>query len=229
MGYAGKLRLKEEAIKLRKKGFSYSEIKKEMDVSKSTLSLWCRDVAISEDQALRLYKRKLKGAERGRIIGAKKQQKMRIEKTKQLVNQGIGEVENMTKRERFYAGIGLYLGDGAKGDKCVDFSNTNPEIIRFMMRWFRDFCNISESRFRGAIWIHDDLDVGTAKKFWSKLTGIPENQFSKTYIAKLKKNSNKIRKKHHKYGVFKIRICSVNLQRKIRGWMAGILGAEEVK
>ena len=143
MGYAGKLRLKEEAIKLRKKGFSYSEIKKEMDVSKSTLSLWCRDVAISEDQALRLYKRKLKGAERGRIIGAKKQQKMRIEKTKQLVNQGIGEVENMTKRERFYAGIGLYLGDGAKGDKCVDFSNTNPEIIRFMMRWFRDFCNIS--------------------------------------------------------------------------------------
>jgi len=39
---------------------------------------------------------------------------MRIEKTKQLVNQGIGEVENMTKRERFYAGIGLYLGDGAK-------------------------------------------------------------------------------------------------------------------
>jgi len=63
MGYAGKLRLKEEAIKLRKKGFSYSEIKKEMDVSKSTLSLWCRDVAISEDQALRLYKRKLKGAE----------------------------------------------------------------------------------------------------------------------------------------------------------------------
>jgi len=229
MGYAGKLELKTKAIKLRKQGFSYSEIRKEVNVSRSTLSLWCRDVAISEKQALRLSRKRLEGSERGRIIGAKKQQRMRIERTKQLVNQGIGDIKHMTKKERFYAGAGLYLGDGCKGDRSVDFSNTNPEIIRFMMQWFRDFCEVPDDKFRGAIWIHSDLSVKTAIRFWSNLTNIPESNFHKTYIAKLKKGSNKIRKNHHKYGVFKIRVCDVSLQRKIRGWMAGILGMEEVK
>lgn len=57
MGYTGKLRLKRRAIKLRKQGLSYSEIRKKVRVSKSTLSRWCRDVAITEEQALRLYKK----------------------------------------------------------------------------------------------------------------------------------------------------------------------------
>jgi len=84
MGYSGKLELKEKAIDLRKQGLSYSEIRKTVRVSKSTLSFWCRDVAISEEQALRLYKKELEGSEKGRIKGAKKQQRIRIEKTKPL-------------------------------------------------------------------------------------------------------------------------------------------------
>ena len=223
MGYAGKLELKTKAIKLRKQGFSYSEIRKEVNVSRSTLSLWCRDVAISEKQALRLSRKRLEGSERGRIIGAKKQQRMRIERTKQLVNQGIGDIKHMTKKERFYAGAGLYLGDGCKGDRSVDFSNTNPEIIRFMMQWFRDFCEVPDDKFRGAIWIHEGLDVDRAKKYWTKITGIPENQFFKTYIAENKINSRKVRKNIHKYGIFSINFSVSDKQRRIMGWISALM------
>lgn len=73
------------ALKLRRKGLSYSEILIKVPVSKDTLSKWCRDVILSPAQMARLLERKLKGTERGRIIGAKKQQMERVQRTKKLL------------------------------------------------------------------------------------------------------------------------------------------------
>ncbi len=223
MGYSGKLEEKRVALRLRRKGLSYSEIRKKVKVSKSTLSLWCRDVVLNVDQMEKLSSRVLEGAERGRIIGAKVQQRARINKTKQLNMQGVRDVGEMSKRDRFLAGIGLYIGDGVKGDKNVGFSNSNKQIIKFMMGWFREFCNVPEEKFRGAIWLHEGLDEGESRIFWSRLTGIPVDQFTKTYISKPKKESKKIRKNIHKYGVFAIRVCDVDMQRRVMGWMKAIL------
>jgi len=91
------------------------------------------------------------------------------------------------------------------------------------MRWFREFCQIPEDKFRGAIWIHENLDELKARKFWSRITGIPLGQFRKSYIAKNKTNSKKIRKNLHRYGVLAVRVSSADIQRKILGWIAGIL------
>lgn len=224
MGYAGKLREKRLALKLRKKGLSYSEIQKKVDVSKDTLSHWCRDVILTLKQIERLRQRRLRGAEKGRFIGAKRQQQARIKRTKKLLEEGKKEVGILSKRDRFIAGITLYLGDGLKGDKNVGFSNSNPKIIKFMMRWLREFCQIPEEKFRGSIWIHENLNELKARKFWSKITGIPLSQFRKSYIAKNKTKSRKIRKKLHEYGVLAVRVSSAAIQRKILGWIAGILG-----
>lgn len=224
VGYAGKLEEKSLALKLRRKGLSYNEIRKNVLVSKGTLSLWCRDVILTPNQMERLKKRRLDGTERGRIIGAKRQQQERIKKTKELLNQGKREVDLLNKRDRFIAGIALYLGDGYKGDKGVGFSNSNSGIIQFMMNWFREFCNVPEEKFRGQIWIHENLNELKARKYWSKITKIPIEQFQKSYIAENKTKSRKIRKKLHEHGIFAIRAHDSGLQRKILGWMAGILG-----
>lgn len=226
MGYQGKLEEKVKARKLRSKGLSYSEILKQVSVSKDTLSRWCRDVILSPGQLERLRKRKLKGAERGRIIGAKRQQERRIKETNKVVVKAMKELGGLNKRDRFVAGIALYLGDGLKKDKSAGFANSNPEIIRFMMAWFREFCKVPEDKYRGQIWIHNNLSEVDAKKFWSKLTLIPENQFHKTYVAENKKDSRKIRKNINKYGVFAIKIFDSWLQRKIMGWASGVLGSK---
>lgn len=228
MGYAGKLEEKRLAIKLRRKGLSYSEIQKKVPVSKDTLSRWCRDVILTLEQMERLRQKSLKGAEKGRIIGAKRQQRDRIRRTKRLLKEGKKEVGLLSVRDRFVAGIALYLGDGVKSDREIGFSNSNPRIIRFMMRWFREFCQIPKEKFRGAIWIHENLDELKARKYWSKITQIPLSQFQKSYIAKNKTKSRKIRKQLHKYGVFAVRVSSAEIQRKILGWIAGILGESVV-
>ena len=225
MGYFGKIEEKALALKLRRRGLSYSEIQKLVKVSKDTLSRWCRDIILSPEQIERLRKRKLKGSERGRIIGAKKLQEKRLREIELLNLSGKKDVGDLSKRDRFLIGVSLYAAEGVKSDRNVEFSNSDPRMISFMMKWFREFCDISEDRFRGAIWIHDNLDKHKAVKYWSKLTKIPVNQFHKTYVVRNKENSRKVRKKRNEFGVFSVRVSSAKTQRKIMGWVSGILSS----
>jgi len=225
MGYFGKIEEKALALKLRRRGLSYSEIQKLVKVSKDTLSRWCRDIILSPEQIERLRKRKLKGSERGRIIGAKKLQEKRLREIELLNLSGRKDIGDLSKRDRFLIGVSLYAAEGVKSDHNVEFSNSDPRMISFMMKWFREFCDISKDRFRGAIWIHDNLDKHKAVKYWSKLTKIPVNQFHKTYVVRNKENSRKVRKKRNEFGVFSIRVSSAKTQRKIMGWVSGILSS----
>lgn len=226
MGYSGYLDLKLRAKKLREKGLSYKEIQRTIPVSKSTLSMWCRDIALTEQQALRLFKNRLVGAEKGRIIGAKRQQLKRLNQVKELLEKGRQEIGRLTVRDRFIAGISLYAAEGTKMDKANGFANSDPLLIFFMSFWFRKFCHVPESKLRGAIWLHQGLNELKAKKFWSKLSGIPLSQFHKTYVAKRKPKSLKIRKNIHPYGVFSIRFSDAKIHRKLMGWIEGVFGKD---
>ena len=228
MGYYGKYEEKLEAIRLRKKGCSYNEIRRKLHVSKSSVSLWCRDVALTPEQMFRLLKNKLRGGDKGRIISAKQQQQKRIEKTKKLFILGKAKIGKLSQRDRFIAGVALYAGDGSKGDNGFGFSNSSPVLIKFMADWVREFYKIPESRIKGSLWLHENLNEPKAKKFWSKVMKIPLSQFTKTYIAKNKPDSRKVRKNIHQYGVLGIKICDSDLQREIVGLMAGVLGEDIV-
>ena len=220
MGYAGKLKEKYKAIVLRKKGYSYSEILKEINVSKDTISRWCRDVKLTKPQLLRLYKKKYSGGLRGCIIGAKKKQKEREKLTSKLIEEGRKEVGRISKRDKFITGIAMYFAEGSKGDDSVSFSNSDPRAIKFMVDWFREICKVPEEKFRCSLYIHDNLDEVKAKKYWSNLIKIPLSQFRKSYIVK--NNPWRLRKVKHKYGVFRLTISNVNLHRKIMGWIEGL-------
>ena len=223
MGYFGHLEDKLRAQGLRKRGFSYSEIKQIINVPKSTLSGWCRDIALTEKQALRLFKNKLKGSARGRIIGAKRQQAKRLKQIADMLTEGKSEVGELSTRDRFLAGIALYAAEGTKTDKACSFANSDPRLIKFMSNWFREFCHVSEDRLRGAVWIHDNLDVGKAIKYWSNLTNIPASQFHKTYVVNNKNGSKKIRKNIHTYGVFSVKFSDAKIHRRMMGWISGLV------
>jgi len=225
MGYAGKLEEKKIALRLRKHGLSYSQIRKRVNVSKDTLSRWCKNVVLSPQQMEKLARRKITGSEKGRIIGAKTNQKKRIKEEAMLLEKGISQVASVSERDRFIAGIALYMSDGSKAGNAVEFTNSNPKMIKFMADWFKEFCKIDNNRIRISLWIHDNLDENKAKHFWSQLIGISLDQFHKSYIAKNKINSKKIRKMRHEYGVCKIRFFDVKQLRLIKGWIEGVLSA----
>lgn len=226
MGYFGKFEEKQRAIELRKKGFSYSEILKQVTVSKDTLSRWCKDVPLTKKQEARLLKNKVLGQRKGSLVAASNKRKARILRTRDIFLLAKTDLGRLNKRDRFITGISLYAGEGTKADRESAFANSDPKIIKFMMRWFEEFCKVPSSKFRGALWLHEGLDENIAKRFWSTLTGIPSQQFHKTYIAKNKGNSRKIRKNIHEYGVFAIKFSDSTKQRQIIGWISALLGGK---
>jgi len=214
-----KLIKKIEAIRLRKMGKSYQEIKKQLKVSKSTLSLWLRDVKLTPKQIEYLY-HTLKQQNAYRL--AKKKQGQKMERIKEITQLSAKEALKKYKDSFFVAGLMLYWaeGDKSKQTEVIKFTNSDPEMIKIMMKWFRLVCKIPKDKFRVILHIHELHHRNSIEKFWSKITQIPLKQFQKTQIKPmtLKHRKNPLYK-----GTCAIRIGNKDLFRKIMGWKQGVL------
>ena len=95
---------KSKAIELRRKGMSYSQIKAELGISKSTLSGWLQDMPLSEDRVRELGPMNLKRIERCRNTKLKHRQ----ERLKNIYNKARLDIGELSKRELFLLGLFLY-------------------------------------------------------------------------------------------------------------------------
>ena len=222
MGYFGRIEDKFKAQALRRQGLSYREILQTISVSKSTISLWCKDIGLTEKQKLRLLKKKQFGQRKGSLIAAENKRRDRIERTERIKGEARKTLGKLNNRDRFVTGIALYAAEGNKSDGKAGFSNADPKLIKFMMDWFLIFAKVPIEKMRGAIWLHEGLSEKKSKKFWSDLIDLPLSQFNKTYIAKVKSDSKKIRKNIHQYGVFQIRFSDSAIHRRIMGWISAV-------
>jgi len=210
------MKLKEQirAISLRKLGKSYSEICKRVKVSKGTLSLWLRDIKLTPEQEKRLCVEK---RQKNTYRLVKFNQGKKIERIKQITSEAKREFDLFINNPLFLPGLMLYWAEGDKSEKgeVVKFTNSDPAMIKVMMRWFRNICKIPEKRFRVALHIHKLFCRENVEDYWSKITNIPLTQFHKTQI---KSTSLKHRKNRLYNGTCAIRINNVDLFRKIKRW-----------
>ena len=89
-----------------------------------------------------------------------------------------------------------------------------------MMRWFREFCEVPQEKFKARLHIHSGQDEQSMKSFWSETTGIPLAQFGKSYV---KKEGSGHRKNILYHGTIQVVICNKNLLHKIYGWIDGFV------
>lgn len=223
MGFYGNLELKAKAQTLRSKGYSYSYIAESLQKPKSTISDWCKNIPLTTSQIEALLANKKSGARKGSLIAAERKKKIRIDEINSLYKKGVSEVGSLSKRDRFITGIAFYSSEGTKTDKGCAFANADPDMITFMVSWFKEFGNVPVDKFHAAIWIHENKNENKAKNFWSEMTGIPQKNFYKSYITENKIKSKKIRKNIHEFGICTIYVSNAPLQRKLMGWIGGVL------
>jgi hypothetical protein len=142
---------KVEALALRKKGFSYNEISKKLEIPKSTLSYWLSDVVISQEAKSRIASRVFAGSVKGLIERNKNQTALAKERAEVIRETAKKEVRNLMKSKLFLVGISLYWAEGYKKGaygskwKAVDFANSDPELVKIMMNFFRKICKDKSS------------------------------------------------------------------------------------
>ena len=214
-----KLQEKDLAINLRKKGLSMNEIKDKIKVSKSSVSLWVRNVQLTDNQKKELSQ---KGLTKESIEKRRTTRLGRENARRQIiVDNAKREIRDLSEQELKLIGIALYWAEGGKTNRgSVQLSNGDPRIIRLMMKFFKEICKVPKEKFRAHIHIHPHLNIKKAEKYWSSVSEIPLNQFYKTYSKPNKSSQNK--KDSLPFGTFDIYVHNTELFLKIKGWIEGV-------
>ena len=214
------------AVRLRQEGYSYREIREKLAVSKSSLSLWLRDVVLTDEQRDRLAEQqKLGRTKAARTIHARLL--ARQEATVAAARAQIGDV---AQSELFVAGVVAYWAEGSKAKswrpgESVAFIHSDPTVIRLFLRWL-ELVRVDTDRLTFRISIHERADIAAAHAFWAHVVGVPADEFKKPTLKR--HNPRTVRKNCGEgyHGCLTVRVRrSTELSRQIAGWWEGIIGS----
>ncbi|KES06123.1 hypothetical protein BU52_15415 [Streptomyces toyocaensis] len=216
--------LRERARDLRLQGWTYDQIQVELGCSKSSISLWVRDLPKPERKRTREEASAI--ARRGWEATLRRREEER-QRTKATA---AGEIGTLTDRELFIAGVALYWAEGAKDKpyarrENVQFVNSDPGVIHVYLAWL-DLLGVERSRLRYRVMIHETADVEGAERHWAGLLGIDVALLQKTTIKK--HNPKTVRKNvgDDYRGCLVVSVLrGAELYRRIEGWWYGIVGA----
>jgi hypothetical protein len=188
-----------------------AEIAARLGVSKSSVSLWVRDVEFAPRPLVT----------RGRRRAPNALQRRKQAEIDRLLEEGRSRIGGLSEREFLVAGGGAVRGRGSKRDGAVKFANTDPRMIAFYCAWLRRFFEIDEARLRVRLYLHEGLDLAASVAFSSGMTGIPPSQFQKPFRAV---PDPSIRRAKHVHGRVSIDYSCSATHRSIMGLVVGLLG-----
>ena len=216
--------LREQAIRLRvEKNFSYGEIRKRLNVPKSTLSYWLREFPISEERILELRRQGWEKSEASRERFRNTMREKKKLKDREVYNKYKRKFAEFSKDTFFAAGLMLYLGEGDKKNNArIGLANTDSVVIEFFIRWMIDFLGITEENIKVQLHLYENMDIEKEKKFWENELGLPETQFYKSAIRKLQKKSFSY-KESYRHGTCSIYVIGVEKKREVMMAMQAFL------
>ena len=168
------------AIELRKLGWSYPAIKQELQVSKGSLSLWLHKYPLTGQQI-----REMNFDSQERIIEHFQEafRRKRQQTLDEIYKREQKSLLPITDREMYVAGLMLYWGEGLKASwGRVSFSNTNPAMILFAIKWLTDCCGVPREKLQIRFHFYSDMDIEKEHQYWQNLLNLPRSQFRKPYI-----------------------------------------------
>lgn len=173
--------LKPAAIKLRKKGRTFTEIQVELGaIPKGTLSGWLRNIEITESQKKRIKKLMFTKGMHGRQKGAWANHEKRIKRLAAIKEHASAEYSLLLKDPLFTTGLVLYLAEGSKKTESFQFMNSDPYLIKLMIQWIMVVSTIDFASLRFRLYIHDLYSNENCETYWVKTLGAEPGQFLKT-------------------------------------------------
>ncbi|WP_086694656.1 hypothetical protein [Streptomyces recifensis] len=216
--------LREQARELRRQGCTYDQIEAALGCSRSSVSLWVRDLPKPE--------RKRSPEEAAAISRKGWEEKLRIrdEERRRTKDEARRRVGALTDRELFLVGVGLYWAEGAK-DKPYDrrehvtFVNSDPGMITTFLAWL-DLLDVERERLRFTVMIHETADVPGAERFWAEVVDADRAAFNKTSLKKHNPKTVRRNTGDSYRGCLVIKVLkSADLYRRIEGAWYGIVEA----
>lgn len=173
----------EHAKELRRRGFTYVEIAKIVDVSKSTISLWfSREMwskSITESNKKRSAKENSKRISLLNTARGNQYRKVYTEAERSAVT----EFKHYKNSPLFIAGLMLYMSDGdIVNPQLIRITNTKAETHRIFIKFAVEYLGVSREKIRFWLLLYPDLNPMKCSQHWSKNLKLPLSQFHKYQV-----------------------------------------------
>lgn len=202
---------KKEACRMRSLGYSLNEISDQLKVSKSSASLWLRDVHLSE-RAKKIISQKREKARLKSALTNHNRLLQRLDEAEAFANETMEKIRIDTRISRVTCAL-LYWCEGSKtrGDGWLTFTNSDPSLISVFLALFRSGFTVDESKLRVKVHLHEYHDERKQLAFWSLVTNVSLAQFNRAY---LKPHTGK-RKKDGYAGCVSVRYYDCRIARQV--------------
>ena len=171
-----------EARTLRRRGCSLAEISVRYGISKSTASLWTRDVELSDFGRYRVARNRDFHRAQGHVVLHQK----KLVRLSQA-DTAADELFRSTSPDLLNAMTALsmmYWCEGAKTDTRVAFTNSDPNLLQAFLKLLDEVFKIDRKKIRMTLQLHDYHDESEIILFWSECLRIPLDQFTKPFLKK---------------------------------------------
>lgn len=174
-------KLKPQAIELRKQGMTYPEIIAKIGpVPKNTLSNWLKNTKLGDEQIERIKQYMKERGNAGRQAGAWANKKRRIDRLAKLKNAAETEYSTFSEQPMFLAGLVLYLAEGSKKWEAFHFMNSDPYLIKIMVRWILNYSDVEFRNIHFRLYIHEVYKNEDCESYWMNELGLKPEQLKKT-------------------------------------------------
>jgi predicted transcriptional regulator len=204
-----------QASELRKRGFTYEEIAKIVNVSKSSISSWfSRETwskSITEDNQKRAAKENKKRISLLNTARGTQYKKMYIEAERAAVV----EYKHYKSNPLFIAGLMLYVGEGDNSENhLIRIANAKKDVHRIFIKFAVEYLGVSLEKFRFWVLLYPDLDPEKCSESWSKALKLPIAQFHKYQVIEGRSTKRTLHD-----GVGNTIIGSTVLKKKLMKWI----------
>lgn len=219
-----------EARELRAQGLSYDEIVARLGVSKSSISLWVRD--IPRPPRLSYEENRRRSAEGSHQYWATERQVRAAQRADEVAT-AAATIGDLTDREILIAGAIAYWCEGSKNKPnrvhdYLAFINSDPALISFFLR-FLATAGVSRSDLTFRVHIHESADVVAAQQFWLDFTGADPSQFKKTTLKRHNPKTLRTNVGESYQGCLRIDVRRGRaLYRKIEGWVSAVTASSRL-
>lgn len=217
--------LHRRARELRAQGWTYKEIATELGVSKSSVSLWVRDLPREGRLSYEEF-RKRNDEGRRRYW---EQERLTREAARQAVTDATARlVGRLAEREILMLGAMAYWCEGVKNkpyrrNDRVTFINSDPGLIRFFLR-FLEVAGAAPEDLIFRVMIHESADVAAAHAFWQEITGADSTLFGSPTLKRHNPKTVRRNVAEGYHGCLRVDVRrSTWLYRQVEGWMKGMV------
>lgn len=217
-----------EAVNLRKKGFTYSEIYLKTGLSKGTLSSILSSVKLESTQRERIEEIK----RQSRIKGGTVRNLQRNNKVKSLKDTAQKQIrtKDFSSTSFLMLGAALYWAEGSKEKSYkpgsgLRFSNSDARMIRFFVQWLVYNLKVETSRIVIDLYVHESKSTESQKykRYWMNVIGINGISFGKIYLKHNKLNTKRKNTGDAYRGLVRVKVSrSSDIVRMIEGWVERI-------